>query len=1258
MSLLFFTSANQAYEKFVPVYIFCCLKHNQDAYVEICLENSSEYISKNSECFQILSQVFPDKFHLRNANFVKILPNSVRFLETPQKFNHCEYVYIGDIDILIMEGDICKKHLHNMNVNNLPFSNIIRPGTLHSEFPRLTGLHFAPFQLQYPLPDVSDIPVRTANDEFLLYTMMSRKGVMVPESATYRPGHGIHISMNRHPLGWIDKGKLKPGWMIEPYSQAFIQMMKDRDFQLLYPFLDLEIKNCLTLIENIARNEFDRFSEFCQKFVITRSLDEIKGNLTLSQVLNPSDTGKNIDFIRSSILRLVKEKEIRSIQEIYNDWSILPLDLLEVIDYAFIVHVGKDRKSTNYSKVVVINRPSHLDEIPILQVDFLIARNMLISRNQESVVKFIHKVHNAGVKFIAFSYFPRQEPYIDRQGFFPTNFTLLPFNFPNPIVKLKDRENDPDDLYNDKLIGIWKVQDLLTSLSSMNKATLPKNNNQPLDRIKNNLNQFFKNFSIDRILHIHSTEFKPDNTPLSLGENILSLSVKDFQDLSAQLDVFNYILKPANSNLYACVFARIFCPNFRLLTHLKFIRSSIDNGVKYYGLTYIKEKKSGAIEVNKTFVRFPPQLFEWQESEESSIFTGIWEIQTLRTFLEDHHFSMLKSRALRFRKFLLESKRFRDALKFQYSLCSAFPDDPQIWHQLAWQLNGLKKFKRAEVAQQQALNLDPNNLTYLTSLLKIYQSRKNISQIQKLESRILTVRKAGEIDFNKKAKVEIEKCCSKIDSLLKALKEADLLTEIDEQLNSKQTLLRKELKESIPDWIEGWRIYAPNPCSAGEFSEVKGVGQFKITDNADCLQSRLARKVPWELPIALFLVELLPRLKNGIVIEVGSHIGSHSVFISRLFDGDVLLYEPLKFNFTLLQDNLYRNQDQVDLKRVKLINAAVSSKPGVQDLKIVSNNLGMARLDSEDFVAVESVEVRTLDSDIKQGQQVSLIKIDVEGHELDVIKGAARVIKESQPILLIEIWQQNFSEFVKLMNEFDYDYFHLFRSDWVFYPRNQSSPLKPLELRQLTQDIFTNIYKNNNWRGSESISGTGSSLVATEKIREQLPPLLKELNIKTMIDIPCGDFHWMSHVDLNVETYFGFDIVEEMIEQNRKKYPNKQYKFECVDILTDKLPCVDLIFCRDCIVHFSYQDAYQAFSNIINSQSKYLLTTTFPEKENKDIKTGQWRPLNLCQSPFNFPLPIRLLKDRNPLKNDPYADKSMGLWEIRQIREYFKTFSR
>ncbi|NJK64480.1 MAG: FkbM family methyltransferase [Synechococcaceae cyanobacterium SM2_3_1] len=444
------------------------------------------------------------------------------------------------------------------------------------------------------------------------------------------------------------------------------------------------------------------------------------------------------------------------------------------------------------------------------------------------------------------------------------------------------------------------------------------------------------------------------------------------------------------------------------------------------------------------------------------------------------------------------------------------------------------------MAEKQAIRLIPDNLTYLNSLLKIYQSQKKFKQAEELESRIIPIREAHKLNFWQTCQIEIEKCCGKVDSIVQALEGMGLLTEIESQLNMKRESVRKKLEQSIPDWANDWKMYASYPCPAGSFAQVEGIGEFKITDNNDCLQSRLARKVPWELPVALFLVETLPRLKNGIVVEIGANIGSHSVLLPYLFEGDVFLYEPLKFNFSLLKENIKRNSNKFDMGKVKLIELSFKFRIGSKDLKIVDSNLGMARLDGEDFISAESVEVRTLDSDIQAGQKVSLIKMDVEGHEVSVIKGAARIFSESKPIVLIEVWQQNFSELVQLMNEFDYDYYHLFRSDWVFYPRSKISQVNSHEQKRSVQEVFTNIYKNNNWQSAESVSGTGSSLLATEVIRKELPILLKELNIQTIIDIPCGDFHWMSQIVLDIEQYFGFDIVKEIINTNHKKYANSK----------------------------------------------------------------------------------------------------------------------
>jgi len=84
----------------------------------------------------------------------------------------------------------------------------------------------------------------------------------------------------------------------------------------------------------------------------------------------------------------------------------------------------------------------------------------------------------------------------------------------------------------------------------------------------------------------------------------------------------------------------------------------------------------------------------------------------------------------------------------------------------------------------------------------------------------------------------------------------------------------------------------------------------------------------------------------------------------------------------------------------------------------------------------------------------------------------------------------------------------------------------------------------------------------------------------------------MKKVDLSGITYIGADIVNELVNKNYYKYDEE---FMTLDITKDKLPRVDVVFVRDCLVHFSNKDIYKALKNIYKSGAKYLLTTTFPE---------------------------------------------------------------
>lgn len=206
-------------------------------------------------------------------------------------------------------------------------------------------------------------------------------------------------------------------------------------------------------------------------------------------------------------------------------------------------------------------------------------------------------------------------------------------------------------------------------------------------------------------------------------------------------------------------------------------------------------------------------------------------------------------------------------------------------------------------------------------------------------------------------------------------------------------------------------------------------------------------------------------------------------------------------------------------------------------------------------------------------------------------------------------------------------------------------------LRNLnTQAVFTKIYRDNGWGDTQSVSGTGSTLEQTAVLRQKLQRLLSDYHIASMLDIPCGDFHWMKEMDLRGIDYTGADIVEDIIARDNQSFASNNIHFKKLNLLQDALPRVDLILVRDCLVHFSFADIRAALRTICASGSTYLLTTTFSDrKKNADIITGQWRPLNLLQPPFALPAPLRLINEHCTEGRGQFADKCIGLWRIADI---------
>ena len=152
--------------------------------------------------------------------------------------------------------------------------------------------------------------------------------------------------------------------------------------------------------------------------------------------------------------------------------------------------------------------------------------------------------------------------------------------------------------------------------------------------------------------------------------------------------------------------------------------------------------------------------------------------------------------------------------------------------------------------------------------------------------------------------------------------------------------------------------------------------------------------------------------KGDCFVDVGANIGLMSIFASNCVgnEGQVLAYEAHPKTAELLKENIELNQ----LMNIQVCQYALGSEEG--QTKIYDNwqiNRGGASLivKTEDSIAYD-IDIHRLDAVLSTNLHPKIIKIDVEGFELEVLKGASETIKKFQPILIVEFSEirENFHE--------------------------------------------------------------------------------------------------------------------------------------------------------------------------------------------------------------------------------------------------------
>lgn len=248
------------------------------------------------------------------------------------------------------------------------------------------------------------------------------------------------------------------------------------------------------------------------------------------------------------------------------------------------------------------------------------------------------------------------------------------------------------------------------------------------------------------------------------------------------------------------------------------------------------------------------------------------------------------------------------------------------------------------------------------------------------------------------------------------------------------TKIRYRNKSKIRDWIiNNLRFIDKNKLNSIVFEEGSAYVRLQSGQEFRYLPEYmggllgLEYKTGFETDDIRTLLSILP--KDPVVIDVGANFGIYAVLCAQLSDNaKVHAFEPVSKTVKILYDNVIRNAVQ---KKITINEVGVGEKAGIT--KITSDRYaGNHFLKNDDYDGeVEQINVVSLDDYVqnKKLNRIDLIKCDVEGGELFVMKGAVNIIKKFKPMVMLEInekWTRRLnyssSELINFMIQLDYKY--------------------------------------------------------------------------------------------------------------------------------------------------------------------------------------------------------------------------------------------
>lgn len=458
-SVLFYTCADGAYEAFAPLFIASSLWSVPSALAEVGVENRARFIKDHARALAVLEQHLPGRFAISEVGFdrSKMIPNTVRFVTPPTL--KAEYVYISDIDIIMLDQAFPAEHLKFMASHGLPYANSMRDRDM-----RMTGLHFTRHDAYYPIPELEPEILRI-NDEQVLAELVTRRGHSLHFTPWFRPVPGIHVSPNRAPQGErLSDGRRVPGWGIEPWVKPFRAFRDTALYKSLAPTLAGRAADALEAIEKVIdpKPAQDDSPDEAVAAKFTKIFSENSWKSTESI----SGTGSSHAATRELVPQLIELIDRRQI------WNLIDAPCGDFNWVGPVAeHLGRYRGYDVVEGVVeqARARSHHQFEVGDItarvlpRADAIMSRDCLVHLPDDLVIQAIRNFVASGSIWLLTTHFPElaENKPGSLGGWRPLNLTLAPFNLPEPTEMLVERPSiPPHAVYGRKTLAAWRLEDL------------------------------------------------------------------------------------------------------------------------------------------------------------------------------------------------------------------------------------------------------------------------------------------------------------------------------------------------------------------------------------------------------------------------------------------------------------------------------------------------------------------------------------------------------------------------------------------------------------------------------------------------------------------------------------------------------------------------------------------------------------------------------------------------------------------------------